>query len=49
VKKGSFLVGEWKAFSRFNDSGVVVGALDLVKASAEGKWNAHGLRSVSGD
>ena len=45
--KGSFFVGEGTAFSRFNDSGVVVGALDLVKASAEGEWDAHG--SVSRD
>jgi hypothetical protein len=49
VKKGSFLVGEWNASSWFNDRGLVVGALDLVEASAEGKWNAHGSRSVSGD
>ena len=41
VKKGSFLVGEWDAFSWFNDRGLVVGALDFVKASAEGERDAQ--------
>ena len=49
VKKGSFLVGEWDAFSWFNDRGLAVGALNLVKASAKGEWDAHGVRSVSRD
>ena len=49
VKKGSFLVGEWDAFSWSNDRGLVVGALNLVKASAKGERDAHGVRSVSRD
>ena len=47
VKKGSFLVGEWNAFSWFNDRGLVVGALNLVEASTKGEWDTHG--SVSRD
>ena len=42
VKKGSFLIGERDAFSWFNDRGLMVGRLDLVKASAKGERDTHG-------